>query len=137
MLRIIRIGTSGDGAHIRRTLHDGFFLVRNPVPESAETYRALEEFFQLPTEEKSVCRVPGSNGQSGYKPPLIETAEKSTAPGWKELFHWEPPSPTPIRCAAGSPRDIRNRLCRAIWYRASVPLSPNCTNAGSSASSKW
>lgn len=90
MLEEIRINAPEDSAHIRKALHDGFFLVRNPVPEILldETYAALEEFFRRPTEEKVACGVPGSNGQSGYTPPLVETAEKATAPDWKELFHW-------------------------------------------------
>jgi len=90
MLQEIGIRTAGDGAHIRKALRDGFFLVRNPIPASLldEAYGLLETFFRLGADEKAGCRVPGSNGQSGYTPPLIETAERSKAPDWKELFHW-------------------------------------------------
>lgn len=79
-----------DAKRVRSALADGFFLVPHTISESLldEAYGMLEEFFRLPAEQKTECRVPGSHGQSGYVPPLVETAELSQAPDWKELFHW-------------------------------------------------
>ncbi|BAJ31690.1 MULTISPECIES: 2-oxoglutarate and iron-dependent oxygenase domain-containing protein [Kitasatospora] len=90
MLREIDLRAPGDHAHLRAALRDGFFLVRNTVPDGLldEAYGLLGDFFRLPAEQKAACQVPGSNGQSGYLPPLVETAEKGAAPDWKELFHW-------------------------------------------------
>ncbi|MFI9778693.1 isopenicillin N synthase family dioxygenase [Streptomyces sp. NPDC051956] len=95
MLTEISLGPHGDRGHIRGALRDGFFVVRNTVPESLldEAYGFLGSFFALPAEDKAACRVPGSNGQAGYTPPLVETAQKATAPDWKELFHWGAPLP--------------------------------------------
>jgi isopenicillin N synthase-like dioxygenase len=101
MLKEIALDADGDGAHIRAALRDGFFLVRNTVPESLldEAYAQLGAFFELPAEVKAGCRVPGSNGQSGYLPPLVEHGEKGRTPDWKELFHWGAPLPAahPLR----------------------------------------
>ncbi|WP_329383750.1 hypothetical protein OG625_22005 [Streptomyces sp. NBC_01351] len=101
MLKEIALGTSGDDEHVRAALRDGFFLVRNTVPDALldEAYGMLGTFFELPAEAKAGCRVPGSNGQSGYLPPLIEHGEKGRAPDWKELFHWGAPLPAahPLR----------------------------------------
>jgi len=90
MLTEIDIAGRLDRARVRAALHEGFFLVRNTVPESLldDAYDLLTEFFARPAEEKAGCVVPGSNGQSGYLPPGIETAEKARVPDWKELFHW-------------------------------------------------
>ncbi|MBB1252597.1 isopenicillin N synthase family oxygenase [Streptomyces sp. OF3] len=102
MLRELDIGRRPDTATVRSALKDGFFLVRNSVPEGLldESYGLLESFFSLPAWQKEDARVPGSNGQSGYTPPLVETAEKSgSKPDWKELFHWGPllPEGHPLR----------------------------------------
>ncbi|WP_030744082.1 isopenicillin N synthase family oxygenase [Streptomyces sp. NRRL S-31] len=91
MLHEIDVAGRTGSATVRAALGDGFFLVRNAVPESLldEAYQLLEQFFALPLDDKKSVRVPGSNGQSGYTPPLVETAEKSgRTPDWKELFHW-------------------------------------------------
>ncbi|WP_069812727.1 isopenicillin N synthase family dioxygenase [Streptomyces sp. TP-A0874] len=96
MLHEIDIDGKADSATVKAALADGFFLVRNAVPNNLldEAYRLLEEFFSLTAEAKKSARVPGSNGQSGYTPPLVETAEKSgRTPDWKELFHWGAPLP--------------------------------------------
>ncbi|MDH6129704.1 2-oxoglutarate and iron-dependent oxygenase domain-containing protein [Kitasatospora sp. GP82] len=89
---LYEIDLSGHGSdrRLRAALQDGFFFVRNTVPESLldDAYQLLEAFFALPAEVKQECRVPGSNGQSGFTPPLVETAEKGRVPDWKELFHW-------------------------------------------------
>ncbi|MEU9578361.1 isopenicillin N synthase family dioxygenase [Streptomyces chilikensis] len=102
MLRELELGGKPDAATVRGALRDGFFLVRNSVPEALldECYALLEAFFSLPPEAKLDARVAGSNGQSGYTPPLVETAEKSDrTPDWKELFHWGAPLPVghPLR----------------------------------------
>ncbi|GHJ36891.1 isopenicillin N synthase family oxygenase [Streptomyces sp. TS71-3] len=101
MLQEIDIQGKAGTSAVLQALRDGFFLVRNTVPERLldDAYGLLEEFFTLPAEDKLRCRVPGSNGQSGYTPPLVETAEKGTAPDWKELFHWGAPLPAahPLR----------------------------------------
>ena len=90
MLTTIEITGSPDRARVREALREGFFLVRNPTPPSLldDAYDMLTALFSLPAEDKARCVVPGSNGQSGYTPPGVETAEKSRVPDWKELFHW-------------------------------------------------
>ncbi|MFI5666505.1 isopenicillin N synthase family dioxygenase [Streptomyces sp. NPDC051704] len=95
MLKEIALDATNDDRHIRSALRDGFFLVRNTVPETLldEAYAMLSAFFELPAEVKADCRVPGSNGQSGYLPPLVEQGEKGRTPDWKELFHWGAPLP--------------------------------------------
>ncbi|MCY0929274.1 hypothetical protein OTB20_24360 [Streptomyces sp. H27-H1] len=95
MLKEIALGTSGGDQHVRAALRDGFFLVRNTVPDTLldEAYGLLGTFFELPADVKAACGVPGSNGQSGYLPPLVEQGEKGRTPDWKELFHWGAPLP--------------------------------------------
>ncbi|MFK4149643.1 isopenicillin N synthase family dioxygenase [Streptomyces sp. NPDC004065] len=95
MLKEIDLDRPGSRDRLRGALHDGFFLVRNTVPESLldEAYGFLRAFFALPAADKAACRIPGTNGQSGYTPPLVEHAEKGTVPDWKELFHWGAPLP--------------------------------------------
>jgi isopenicillin N synthase-like dioxygenase len=90
VLREITITGPNDAKELRAALREGFFLVRNTVPEGLldDAYAMLHTFFHLPAEDKLSCRVEGTNGQSGYTPALVETAEKSTRPDWKELFHW-------------------------------------------------
>ncbi|MET9323169.1 2-oxoglutarate and iron-dependent oxygenase domain-containing protein [Streptomyces sp. NPDC003038] len=101
MLKEIALDARADDQHIRAALRDGFFLVRNTVPDSLldEAYAQLGAFFELPAEVKADCRIPGANGQSGYLPPLVEKGEKGRAPDWKELFHWGAPLPAghPLR----------------------------------------
>lgn len=101
MLKEIALDDRGDDQHVRSALRDGFFLVRNTVPETLldEAYAMLGAFFELPAEVKADCRVPGANGQSGYLPPLVEQGEKGRTPDWKELFHWGAPLPSahPLR----------------------------------------
>lgn len=91
MIREIDLGTDpGRSAEARAALRDGVFLVRHEISTMLldEAYGLLTEFFRLPRQDKLDSRVPGSNGQSGYTPALVETAERSSAPDWKELFHW-------------------------------------------------
>lgn len=99
MLTEIQIDRPVDATRVRSALRDGFFLVRRTVPESLldDAYAMLTAFFALPAEDKTSCVVPGSNGQSGYTPPGIETAEKARVPDWKELLHWG------VRLPAGHP----------------------------------
>ncbi|MET7453962.1 2-oxoglutarate and iron-dependent oxygenase domain-containing protein [Streptomyces sp. NPDC005574] len=101
MLKEIDLERPGGRAHLRGALRDGFFLVRNTVPESLldEAYAFLHAFFALDADAKHTCRTPGSNGQSGYTPALVEHAEKGTVADWKELFHWGAPLPArhPLR----------------------------------------
>ncbi|KOT29651.1 hypothetical protein ADK41_33800 [Streptomyces caelestis] len=101
MLKEIDLERPGGREHLRGALRDGFFLVRNTVPESLldEAYAFLHAFFALSPDAKNACRVAGSNGQAGYTPPLVEHAEKGAVPDWKELFHWGAPLPArhPLR----------------------------------------
>ncbi|MEU6807667.1 2-oxoglutarate and iron-dependent oxygenase domain-containing protein [Streptomyces sp. NPDC046831] len=101
MLKEIDLERPGGREHLRDALRDGFFLVRNTVPESLldEAYAFLHAFFALDGDSKNTCRVAGSNGQSGYTPPLVEHAEQGAVPDWKELFHWGAPLPAqhPLR----------------------------------------
>lgn len=84
---------SGHLAAVREALRDGVFLVRHPISDVLldEAYGLLGTFFGLPREAKLAWRVPGSNGQTGYTPAMVETAERSRRPDWKELFHWGRP----------------------------------------------
>lgn len=90
MLTTIDITGRPDRTLVREALREGFFLVRNPIPAGLldDAYDLLTALFSLSMEDKARCVVPGSNGQSGYTPPGVETAEKSRVPDWKELFHW-------------------------------------------------
>jgi isopenicillin N synthase-like dioxygenase len=104
MIKEIDISASaghGPPAAAGDALRDGVFLVRHPISEALldEAYGLLGEFFALPLEAKLKCRAPGTNGQAGYTPALIETAERSRKPDWKELFHWGRPLPAghPLR----------------------------------------
>ena len=87
-------------------LRDGFFFVRHAISATLldEAYGLLGEFFSLPPGDKASCRVPGTNGQAGYTPPLIETAEAESQPDWKELFHWGRPLPVGHPLRARYPR---------------------------------
>ncbi|GAA2986219.1 isopenicillin N synthase family dioxygenase [Actinokineospora diospyrosa] len=88
MLDEIEINTTGPRQ--RQALGQGFFLVRHPISETLldDAYGGLAEFFALPAAVKATCVVPGTNGQSGYTPALVETAANTTTADWKELFHW-------------------------------------------------
>jgi isopenicillin N synthase-like dioxygenase len=90
MLTEVSLDGPVDAAHVRSALHDGFFLVRRTVPDRVldDAYDLLAEFFSRSAAEKAAAVVPGSNGQSGYTPSGVETAEKARVPDWKELFHW-------------------------------------------------
>ncbi|MEU1624752.1 2-oxoglutarate and iron-dependent oxygenase domain-containing protein [Streptomyces sp. NPDC020096] len=103
MLQEIDLTARGGHQRLRTALRDGFFFVRNTVPETLldDAYQLLEAFFALSGQDKRGCRVPGSNGQSGYTPPLVETAEKSDTADWKELFHWG------VRLPTGHPLALR------------------------------
>lgn len=89
MLKEIDLTSQAD-AHVRAALADGVFLVRHNLSEALldDAYGLLGEFFALPLDRKLACRAPGTNGQAGYTPALVETPERSRVPDWKELFHW-------------------------------------------------
>ncbi|GGR04658.1 isopenicillin N synthase family oxygenase [Streptomyces pilosus] len=101
MLKEIDLERPGGRQHLRGALRDGFFLVRDTVPESLldEAYAFLRAFFALPPDAKATCRVAGGNGQAGYTPPLPQRTGKDPAPDWQELFHWQAPLPArhPLR----------------------------------------
>src|SRR5436305_14681540 len=89
-------GGAGPAAAARRGARgDGVFRARHTIPTALldDAYGLLGEFFALPSEAKLAYRVPGTNGQAGYTPALIETAERSQQADWKELFHWGRPLP--------------------------------------------
>jgi isopenicillin N synthase-like dioxygenase len=115
MLREIRTGGPNSDKELRAALREGFFLVRNTVPETLldDAYGKLHEFFHLPSHSKLQCRAPGTNGQAGYTPALVETAEKSHRADWKELFHWG------IRLPDGHP------LLRRFPARYPAPVLPD------------
>ena len=125
--------------HLRSALHDGVFLVRNTVAESLldEAYGFLSAFFALTPEQKRTCRVPGSNGQSGYTPPLAEHAEVGPVADFKELFHWGAALP------AGHPLRVRTRPATptptspTTWCPASARHCVNCTPACCTSSTRW
>jgi isopenicillin N synthase-like dioxygenase len=52
------------------------------------TYGMLQEFFNKTTEEKRRFVAAGANGQTGYTGVLVETAESSEKPDWKEMLNW-------------------------------------------------
>lgn len=88
MIEELKLGTASAGA--RHALRNGIVIARSPIPRSLlqETYGLLEDFFKLPRAAKMTCHAPGTNGQAGYTPALIETAERSSKPDWKEIYHW-------------------------------------------------
>jgi len=77
-------------ASVLAALRDGFFFVRHGISDSLldDAYGLLGEFFALGVDEKLRSRMLGTNGQSGYTPAFIETAQVESRPDWKELFHW-------------------------------------------------
>lgn len=84
------IADSSQSALLRAALQDGVFLVRHGISETLlnDAYGLLGKFFALPLDQKLAHRALGANGQAGYTPALVESAEKSDNADWKELFHW-------------------------------------------------
>ena len=78
-----------------RSLATGFVYVRHDLSEDLldDAYGRLAAFFSLPQDRKDRCRVPGSNGQTGYTGLLVETAAISDVPDWKEMLNWSAPVP--------------------------------------------
>lgn len=52
-----------------------------------ETYKAIKQFFALPTEVKQQYHVPGQGGARGYTGFGVEKAKDSKHPDLKEFFH--------------------------------------------------
>lgn len=86
---------------LMRSLATGFAYVRHDVSEGLidEAYARLQEFFELPAEEKARFVAPGTHGQTGYTGLLVETAASSDVPDWKEMLNWgrDVPAGHPLR----------------------------------------
>ncbi len=75
---------------VRRSLQTGFVYTSHDLSEDLldEAYAMLASFFSLPLADKAAAAVAGSNGQRGYTGLLVETAEISDHPDWKEMLNW-------------------------------------------------
>ncbi|MFM8531163.1 MAG: 2-oxoglutarate and iron-dependent oxygenase domain-containing protein, partial [Ilumatobacteraceae bacterium] len=75
---------------VMRSLATGFVYTSHDLSEDMldTTYSMLFEFFNKPTEEKRRYIAAGANGQTGYTDVLVETAEVSDKPDWKEMLNW-------------------------------------------------
>lgn len=86
---------------VTRSLRTGFVYARHDIPEGVidDAYGCLAAFFGLSDEEKRAVIVPGSMGQTGYTPLLVETAAASDHPDFKEMLNWglELPDGHPLR----------------------------------------
>jgi isopenicillin N synthase-like dioxygenase len=80
---------------VMRSLATGFVYTSHDLSEDMldETYGMLATFFARPVEEKRRFVAAGANGQTGYTGLLVETAESSDAPDWKEMLNWARPLP--------------------------------------------
>ncbi len=75
---------------LMRSLGTGFAYVRHDLSEDLvdEAYALLERFFALPMPDKERAIAPGTHGQTGYTPLLVETAATSDVADWKEMLNW-------------------------------------------------
>ncbi|NDH92903.1 MAG: isopenicillin N synthase family oxygenase, partial [Actinobacteria bacterium] len=80
---------------VMRSLATGFVYTSHDLSEDMldTTYAMLFEFFNKPIEEKRRYIAAGANGQTGYTGVLVETAEVSDKPDWKEMLNWSTPIP--------------------------------------------
>ena len=75
---------------VMRSLATGFVYTSHDLSEDMldTTYAMLFEFFNKPLEEKRRYIAAGANGQTGYTDVLVETAEVSDKPDWKDMLNW-------------------------------------------------
>ncbi len=75
---------------VMRSLATGFVYTSHDLSEDLldTTYGMLFEFFNKSQAEKRRYIAPGTNGQTGYTDVLVETAEISDKPDWKEMLNW-------------------------------------------------
>lgn len=75
---------------VMRSLETGFVFTTHPLGEALldEAYGQLAAFFALPADEKARFIAPGTAGQTGYTPLMVETAAVSDVPDWKEMLNW-------------------------------------------------
>ena len=75
---------------VMRSLTTGFVYTSHDLSEDLldTTYAMLFEFFNKPQAEKRDYIAAGANGQTGYTDVLVETAEVSDKPDWKEMLNW-------------------------------------------------
>lgn len=75
---------------LMRSLTTGFAYVRHDVSEGLidDAYGLLQQFFELPLEEKARFVAPGTHGQTGYTELLVETAASADVADWKEMLNW-------------------------------------------------
>ena len=81
---------------VMRSLATGFVYTSHDLSEDMldTTYSMLFEFFNKPLDEKRRYIAAGANGQTGYTDVLVETAEVSDKPDWKEMLNWSRSVPT-------------------------------------------
>jgi isopenicillin N synthase-like dioxygenase len=86
---------------VRTSLATGFVYTSHDLSQDLldTAYGMLQQFFELPTEEKAKAHAPGTYGQTGYTGVLVETAAVADAPDWKEMLNWgrEIPRGHPLR----------------------------------------
>ncbi len=69
-------------------------------------YQAVKTFFDLPTEAKLRCEVPGGGGARGYTRFGVEHAKDIPEPDLKEFFHVGRELPEDHPMAAAYPRNV-------------------------------
>lgn len=103
----------GTSREVATAIRQGVFVVKHSIPSTVldDAYGKLSEFFACEPSAKSEWRIAGTNGQTGYTPPMVETAERANVPDWKELFHWgvDLPDGHPLR------RRYPNRYPESVW----------------------
>ena len=86
---------------VMRSLATGFVYTSSDLPADLldSAYGLLQAFFALDAETKLRFKAPGSSGQTGYTGVLVETADGSKRPDWKEMLNWSAPLPVdhPLR----------------------------------------
>ena len=134
---------------VMRSLATGFVYTSHDLSEDMldTTYSMLYEFFNKPIDEKRRYIAPGANGQTGYTDVLVETAEVSDKPDWKEMLNWGKQLEALLNAAPVAGRSMfqtqsiclsANELLNALlgWNRASerVYVNPAVRIRGAGAS---
>lgn len=98
---------------VRESLRTGFVYLAHDLSEDLldEAYGLLEEFFASPQGVKDACAAPGSHGSRGYTSTMVETAESSDVPDWKEMLNWGSSLPP------GHPESMAPY---GVWHASSV-----------------
>ncbi len=75
---------------VMESLKSGFVFTQHDLSSDLldTAYGMLQQFFELPLDDKALAAAPGTHGQTGYTGLLVETAAVSDVPDWKEMLNW-------------------------------------------------